>query len=372
MISEEELWRDWQDVDRYSHPDSYFVNSLSLRKPLSLKRKIPKKVLDIDYVKKREYAALFWMSKQIHYPAIKLMSLLGGIRRGRVHYCLHYQEKKKGDYRIIEEPSPELKKVQRKINRDLLSDILPASNVFGFSGGNVIDAIKPHLESVSWMTIDIKDAFPSILFKHVMKFFRFKGKSKEERLEQLFSGDDQMGYFSYYISYIICELCIPNRTLPQGAPTSPRLFDLVFGQIDRVLNNYADNIKAVYTRYADNIFFSMSDKGFPNRVKWEIVRIIEGEDRKELCLDWHKLKIRNSDSEAIRMLGLNIIKGELHNTRKFKRRFRLLVHHIEWLKQHNMDHDNAYEQLTGILGFAIKDTLPAGLVAQAIRIKDTY
>ena len=49
---------------------------------------------------------------------------------------------------------------------------------------------------------------------------------------------------------------LSNRHLPQGAPTSPALANLIAHQLDRRLSGLARSLEAHYTRYADDLSFS--------------------------------------------------------------------------------------------------------------------
>lgn len=68
-----------------------------------------------------------------------------------------------------------------------------------------------------------------------------------------------------------------------------------------------------------------------------------------------------------------IINGELHNTRKFKQNLRLTLHHLEWLKNNGQEikykrQVDVRKVLNGKIGWAIKETLPAGLREELNRI----
>lgn len=50
--------------------------------------------------------------------------------------------------------------------------------------------------------------------------------------------------------------------LPQGAPTSPKISNLVVKALDSDLQSLAESNKMVYTRYADDMHFSTATKDF--------------------------------------------------------------------------------------------------------------
>ena len=55
---------------------------------------------------------------------------------------------------------------------------------------------------------------------------------------------------------VITGLCTVYGGLPQGAPTSPLLANMVFRKVDYRLKNFAKSRKLSYTRYADDLTFS--------------------------------------------------------------------------------------------------------------------
>jgi RNA-directed DNA polymerase len=62
---------------------------------------------------------------------------------------------------------------------------------------------------------------------------------------------------------IISQLCTFRGSLPQGAPTSPILTNIVCGRLDSTLKKLARTYRCRYTRYADDITFSTSLRSFP-------------------------------------------------------------------------------------------------------------
>jgi len=58
------------------------------------------------------------------------------------------------------------------------------------------------------------------------------------------------------ISSLLTNLCVFKGRLPQGAPTSPKLANLVSAKLDARIHGYAGPKGIVYTRYADDITLS--------------------------------------------------------------------------------------------------------------------
>ena len=59
---------------------------------------------------------------------------------------------------------------------------------------------------------------------------------------------------------LVMDFCLLEDRLPQGAPTSPVISNIVMYPVDLVLNKIARDKKMTYTRYADDITFSGNEK----------------------------------------------------------------------------------------------------------------
>jgi len=330
-------------------------------------------------IKSREFFTLYWLAKEIKIDFDVLLEVLRSIRLGKETYKKIYLQKANNSKRQIFIPEDNLKMVQKKINKHILSFLFkPAKNVFGFSGGSIIDAITPHLKAKSLLCVDFKDAFPTITFDDIFDYLTTGRGVWRSGWPTKIVGIDK-GWFSWYGARIITELTTFKGKLPQGAPTSPRLFDLLCEPIDRALLKIADKVKGRYTRYADNIFFSIDEDEFPRPLRQAILKTIEGRRKysslighqkhvryKGPCFDWHKLRIKKIGKNPQKLLGLNIIENKVHNTRSFKKRLRLTLHHINWLLDQNMqetrEFETAWQKLQGQINFARADTLPKKLM----------
>jgi len=337
-------------------------------------------LLPYIYIKEKEKPALFWLAEEIKVNPLDLMVILSLLRSGNSNlYKIRYKLKKDGTKREICIPEEFLKTIQRKINRYVVNHFRPAPNVFGFSGGNVIDAITPHLKSKIIFSVDLKDAFPTIKFIDVFNFF-ITGRKVNPSFD-LYTPPEVVayGYFSWYAAKILAELTTYKSKLPQGAPTSPKLFDILCGYLDKKISELAQNTNGIYTRYADNIFFSLNKEEFPQKLRQAIIKAVEGQRNfKDISrgyphFNWHKLKVRRMDKGALRMLGLNIIDGKIYNTRSFKRKLRLSIHHLFWLLDHGRQgtpqFNDALAKIDGQMAFARIDTLPSKLYRSYLELR---
>jgi RNA-directed DNA polymerase len=155
--------------------------------------------------------------------------------------------KRSGGTRIIAAPAVELKQLQRALLRRVLAKLRRHPAAVGFeSGESFVTNAARHCGRSVVLRFDIKDFFPSITAHRIYKYFRFVGwnRAAARSLTKLVSWQDK---------------------LPQGAPTSPRLSNLVNYRLDARLTGLAERYHATYTRYADDITISLQDESLDLR-----------------------------------------------------------------------------------------------------------
>lgn len=154
--------------------------------------------------------------------------------------------KKSGGFRNITAPTGKLKRIQSFI-ADVLSDIVHFdSSVNGFvKGRSVVSNARMHLGKNYILNIDLKDFFPSITAEMVQRALAVNGfKSVSQTITALCTWTEDV------------DDDLPEQVLPQGAPTSPILSNLVCRLLDYRLQMLADRYGQTYSRYADDITFS--------------------------------------------------------------------------------------------------------------------
>jgi len=162
----------------------------------------------------------------------------GELAAVRPSYTAFYIPKRSGGQRTIHAPSPELKQAQRLILRRVLARLRSHAHAVGFERGHsIVTNAVCHVGQSVVAKLDIVDFFASTSAKRVEEYFRFIGWNREA-------------------AGLLTELCTHEGGLPQGAPTSPRLSNLVNHGLDAGLAKLAEQHGAAYTRYADDITFS--------------------------------------------------------------------------------------------------------------------
>lgn len=173
------------------------------------------------------------------------------------HYLFHTRPKRDGTLRLIEEPKPLLKRLQRRVLHGVLDAVPPSPHAYGFTPGrSCAQAASRHCGEALVVSFDLRSFFPSITGARVFGLFRTLGYPAE--VARLLTGLCTLRTPSH-IRRALGRNADPryaNRHLPQGAPSSPALANLCAFGLDRRLAGLARRFGAAYTRYADDLTFS--------------------------------------------------------------------------------------------------------------------
>ena len=179
--------------------------------------------------------------------------------------------KKSGGTRQISTPITALKIIQRKLNQVLQAVYQTKPSVHGFvSSKNVVTNAQNHVKKRYVLNIDLKDFFPSVNFGRVRGMFIATPYGLHPD-----------------VATVLAQICCYNNLLPQGAPTSPIITNMICAKMDGQLQRLAKECKATYTRYADDITFSTSLPKFPK----DLAYIVNQEDQEKLTIGNTLLKI---------------------------------------------------------------------------------
>ena len=191
-----------------------------------------------------------FFSRRTGHQVDELARRLGVTAQELQSVDLQYQEfaikKRSGKSRRIAAPNSELKSLQRKILRRLLARLSTHPSATGFQPGiSFVDNARCHQSQQVIIRLDLVDFFPSIHADKVLEYFQKIGWSRKA-------------------AKLLTRLTTRDGALPQGAPTSPRLSNLVNYSLDATLSTVIARLDktAVYTRYADDITISSSNPDF--------------------------------------------------------------------------------------------------------------
>jgi RNA-directed DNA polymerase len=200
------------------------------------------------------------------------------------HYVIRWERKASGGARLLEAPKPRLKSIQRRVLHEILDRIPAHPAAHGFVAGRGVRTFAaPHAAHRVVVRVDLEEFFATITAARVRAVF-------------LAAGYPEM------VAWSLASLCtsrVPTSIwrapgappptedtqarfrqrrrlftphLPQGAPTSPALSNLIAYRLDTRLAAAAADAGALYTRYADDLAFS-GDDDFARRAQ-RFVRLV--------------------------------------------------------------------------------------------------
>jgi hypothetical protein len=220
----------------------------------------------------------------------------------------HYREfeihKRSGGKRIISAPYPALLECQTWIYENILKKIKIHSSAHGFTfKKSIISNSKVHIGQNHFLKIDLKDFFPSISINQVITIFKSLG-------------------YTHKVSFYLATICCLKEVLPQGAPTSPMLSNIVSISLDKRLMSYAKKFNLRYTRYADDLAFS--GESIPVKHIDYITNIINSCG---FSVNPKKTLLQHKKYKRI-ITGISISDDEIKLPREYKRKLKLEIHCI--------------------------------------------
>ncbi len=170
---------------------------------------------------------------------VKAHTLYAVSNRLGKHYHPVRIPKADGSYRQLSVPDRLLKSIQRKILRVLLSgqEVSPYATAYRFGGGVVKNA-RVHVGKAQILKLDIRHFFDSIRYSTVK--------------ELVFPA----GIYSEQNRVLLTMLCYYRDALPQGAPTSPAISNIILRDFDNTVGAWCAGRGIAYTRYCDDMTFS--------------------------------------------------------------------------------------------------------------------
>lgn len=174
------------------------------------------------------------------------------------HYSL--SSKRHGGHRLVESPKGLLKRIQRKINDNIVRFMPMDDAAHGFrKSRNCKSHAALHVGKKYLIHFDLSDFFQNIQWSQIYNLYKRLGYTPE---------------VSKYLAAICSHRCyvsdrkifeqldsvlrekLMRRHLPQGAPSSPALSNAVLIGIDKRLGGLARRLDLTYSRYADDFVFS--------------------------------------------------------------------------------------------------------------------
>jgi RNA-directed DNA polymerase len=229
------------------------------------------------------------------------------LRAFQPSYRTAFIKKRSGGERKLSIPEPATKKLQRTILRRLLKKLRVHPSCIGFeSGKSIVHNALPHVGRAVVLKFDIVDFFPRTTAARLDRYFRMIGWNAEA-------------------AAILTKICTHENGLPQGAPTSPRLSNLVNFGLDHAFQKIAERRKGTYTRYADDITFSFP-KDYPKKMRG-VCQLV-----KQL-VNKHGYELQKKKSHTLRRHQRQVVTGLVVNdkvqlSRARRRQLRAIEHRL--------------------------------------------
>lgn len=246
------------------------------------------------------------------------------------NYKVYKIKKRNGTYRIIHEPSPLLKFVQRKILKNLLMEksISKYAKAY-YPGISLKDNARVHVGKKIILKLDIKNFFDSVSFINV------------------YNSCFPIEYYPLSVGMLLTYLCTLDDHLVQGAPTSAYISNLVMKSFDEEVGKFADAKNIDYTRYSDDMTFSgdFYPSEIITKVRKELAKLgLRLNDKKTVVIKW---------SASQKVTGI-VVNQKAQVCSNYRRRIRQEVYYIkkyglnEHLTKLGVDDANVY--LNSLLG----------------------
>lgn len=228
--------------------------------------------------------------------------------------------------RTINPPQDELKEIQKHINSYLVENIsMPEYAYGGVRHRDNIRNARYHKGQKYVFQTDLKDFFPSITNKMVYEMYVRIG-------------------FSHDVSSMLTKLTTYKGHLPQGAPTSTTIANLVFAPTGLELQRIADRDGLRFTTFVDDV--TMSSQTDFKKVVPNIISTIKNHGFK---ISHGKTSYKSGITE---ITGVKMLNNLMTVTDKFKN---------DYEKEENKDSLRAYgmrnykERIKLISGFKNRD-----------------
>jgi RNA-directed DNA polymerase len=245
------------------------------------------------------------------------------------HYKARWMATRSGGWRLIEAPKPRLAELQRRLLRRVLATLPLHDAAHGFRPGrSVATFATPHAGQALVVRLDLEGFFATVSLPRVHGLLRDAGypPAVARLLAGLLTTITPVDVLAACPDSVGAAWRLRRRLaiahLPQGAPSSPAVANLVARRLDRRLAGLAERLGANYTRYADDLAFSgpatlplhrlvpgvrriAADEGF--RLREDKTRIAAAHQRQRLA------GLVVNVAPAVSRADYDALRAELHN-----------------------------------------------------------
>jgi RNA-directed DNA polymerase len=184
------------------------------------------------------------------------------------HYRVQVRRQAGGSVRVLEAPKPRLREMQRRLLRHLVAPVPVHPAAHGcVPGRSVRTALAPHAGHGAVLRCDLAGFFASIAAGRIWGVLRMTGLPEAVAhtvtglttttlATEVWREIEPPGDADAAARHRALGRALATPHLPQGAPTSPGLANLVAFNLDRRLSGLAAALELTYTRYVDDLIFS--------------------------------------------------------------------------------------------------------------------
>ncbi len=235
----------------------------------------------------------------------KINKILYGISN---NIDLNYEEiiikKKNKNLRYLNEPSPILKSIQKRILKNVLEEKMISKCAYAYKKGlSTILNAKSHVGCKVILKLDIENFFDNI------NFYKVYNSCFNENL------------YPKKLGMLLTNLCVYNDRLPQGSPTSGYISNIVLRNFDCNIDAYCKDKNINYTRYSDDMTFS-GDFDIRKLIKY----VNELLYKERFRLNKSKIKVVLNTTRQ-QVTGI-VVNEKINLSKNYKRKIRQEVYYI--------------------------------------------
>lgn len=281
----------------------------------------------LNYIKKEEMSDVVDATYKFHSFTMKQLNFYSNPNRDTLRYRQFKIRKKSGGFRLITAPrNNSFKLLLRATNEILKALYKPSPYAMGFiEGRSVVSNAHIHIGQNYVLNIDLKDFFPSIEQVRVWKRLQAKPYNMPKQIASIIAGlcsmrikrddidENAKHEYDKHFLYV----------LPQGAPTSPILTNMICDKLDYLLGGLAKRFGLHYTRYADDITFSSMHYVYSKNGDFikELKRIITDQG---FTINDGKTRLQKKGARQ-EVTGI-VVSKKLNVTQKYVREVRTILH----------------------------------------------
>jgi retron-type reverse transcriptase len=248
------------------------------------------------------YKELASVEQDLGFDAKTLYALSNNLEK---HYHSAFIPKSDGSKRKLSVPDLILKRVQKSMADNILSQYPISRYAKAYkAGSNVQQNAQPHVGKKKILKLDIYGFFDHILYSQVKDIVFYKEK------------------FSESIRILLTMLCYYKESLPQGAPTSPAITNIIMYDFDEKVGAFCSEKSIAYTRYCDDMTFSgdFDEREVIDFVKVELYKLgLFLKNRKTVVVPASKCQT---------VTGI-VVNEKINITKEYKKKIRQEMHYIQ-------------------------------------------